>query len=133
MRAMDALHIDTLNGKETAMRLEELKKKKPTQEWKERISEEDDIFSDENIIPSEEALDAYIDCLAGLGAAPAQEEIMACVAEVVLNFNELNDEHYYFIETMEREELWAYIDRAARAAGLKAPEGADITEEWREW
>ncbi len=56
---------------------------------------------------------------------------MHVVKEVVLKINELNDEHDYFIETMEREDLYEFIDTAARIAGLESEE--DITEEWREW
>ena len=37
---------------------------------------------------------------------------MHVVKEVVLNINELNDEHDYFIETMEREDLYEFIDTA---------------------
>jgi hypothetical protein len=56
---------------------------------------------------------------------------MHVVKEVVININELNDEHDYFIETTEREDLYEFIDTAARLAGLESEE--DITEEWREW
>lgn len=56
---------------------------------------------------------------------------MHVVKEVVININELNDEHDHFIETMEREDLYEFIDTAARIAGLESEE--DITEEWREW
>lgn len=38
-----------------------------------------------------------------------------------------------FIETMEREELAEFIEKAARLAGLEIEDGYDITEEWREW
>ncbi len=115
------------------MRLEDLKQNKPTRLWRERLAEADDLFSDENIIPSELALDAFIDRLTALGEAPPEDEIMAVVADIVQAFNELNDEHDYFIETMEREELCGFIAGAAQMAGLKVPEGVDITEEWREW
>ncbi len=40
-------------------------------------------------------------------------------------------EHDHFIETMEREFLYDFIDAAARIAGLESDE--DITEESREW
>lgn len=56
---------------------------------------------------------------------------MQVVKEVVIKLNELNIEHDYFIETMEREDLYEFIDIAARIAGLESEE--DITEEWREW
>ncbi|WP_433754373.1 hypothetical protein [Paenibacillus amylolyticus] len=39
----------------------------------------------------------------------------------------------YFIETMEREDLADFIDKAARQAGLDIQENEDITEECRKW
>lgn len=66
-----------------------------------------------------------------MGENPTEVEIMQVVKEVVVNINELNDEHDYFIETMEREDFYEFIDTAARIAGLESEE--DITEEWREW
>lgn len=115
------------------MRMEDLKQNKPTRLWRERLAEADDLFSDENIIPSELALDAFIDSLAALGEAPPEDGILAQVRDIVQAFNELNDEHGYFIDTMEREELCTFIAGAAQRAGLKVPEGIDITKEWREW
>lgn len=56
---------------------------------------------------------------------------MQVVKEVVIKLNELNIEQDHFIETMEREDLYEFIDTAARIAGLESEE--DITEEWREW
>ncbi|EEL89292.1 hypothetical protein bcere0029_8260 [Bacillus cereus AH1272] len=56
---------------------------------------------------------------------------MQVVKEVVIKINELNIEHDHFIETMEREDLYEFIDTGARIAGLESEE--DITEEWREW
>lgn len=61
------------------------------------------------------------------------EQIMKAVEEVVVSFNEMNVTNNYFIETMEREELADFIDKAARLAGLDIGEDEDITEEWREW
>lgn len=115
------------------MRLEDLKNEKPTNEWRERMNEGDDLYTEENILASEEALDMFIDSLIGLGEKPSRDEILDCVEEVVLAFNDLDEEFDYFLETMEREELWEYIDKAARAAGLKVKKGEDITEAWRDW
>ncbi|MVX67092.1 hypothetical protein GKZ28_25915 [Clostridium chromiireducens] len=115
------------------MGLEDLKNEKPTQKWRERMLEDDGIFSEENISASEEALDNFINSLIGLGDTPSQDEIMDCIEEVVLKYNELNEEYDYFIETMEREELWEFIDKSARIAGLKIDKDMDVTEEWREW
>ncbi|WP_218973875.1 hypothetical protein [Paenibacillus sp. BGI2013] len=59
--------------------------------------------------------------------------MMKAVEEVVVSFNEMNEANGYFIETMEREELADFIDKAARLVGLDIHEDEDITEEWREW
>lgn len=115
------------------MKLEKLRKEKPTNEWRERMNEGEDIFTDDIIFACEESLDMFIDSLIDLGEEASQDEILDCVEEVVLTFNDLNEEFDYFIETMEREELWEFIDKAARAAGLKVKKGEDITGEWRDW
>ncbi|MTH55357.1 hypothetical protein GKZ89_18340 [Bacillus mangrovi] len=112
------------------MTLAELKKNKPTEEWKERMDEDDDLFTEENIVASEKALDQYLQELEKLKIGN-EAEITASVKKVVLKFNELNEEYDYFIETMEREELCEFILEAAQMCGLKIED--DITEEWREW
>ncbi|HWO95634.1 MAG TPA: hypothetical protein VNM45_04730 [Bacillus sp. (in: firmicutes)] len=113
------------------MAFEELTKNKPTVEWKQRMDEDDDPFTDENINETNMVLDSYINDLKKLGDKPTEENILECVKEVVIRLNELNDKYDYFIETMEREELYEFITEAAHIAGLESEE--DITEEWREW
>ena len=113
------------------MTFEELAKNKPTVEWKQRMDEDDDIFTDENIKATNEVLDTYINNLKEHGNKLTEEEIVECVRKVVLSLNELNDRYDYFIETTEREELCEFITEAASIAGLDFEE--DITEEWREW
>lgn len=54
-----------------------------------------------------------------MGKNPTEVEIMHVVKEVVLNINELNDEHDYFIETMEREDLYEFIDTAKTNSWLR--------------
>lgn len=110
---------------------EELKRNKPTTDWRQRMKEGDDLFTDANIHAVDDILDSYIHSLSALGNTLSKAEIMECVKKVVLKLNELNEEFDYFIETMEREELYDFIDEAARMAGLESEE--DITEEWREW
>ncbi|MEY8348769.1 hypothetical protein AALF16_10730 [Bacillus cereus] len=56
-----------------------------------------------------------------------------CVEKVVVSLSELtelNEQYDFFIETLEREELYGFIVEVAAIAGL---EEEDITEEWREW
>ncbi|MEH7012432.1 hypothetical protein V7087_16730 [Neobacillus niacini] len=113
------------------MTFEELTKNKPTLEWKQRMDEDDDLFTDENINATNEVLDSYINSLKELKDNPTEEKVLECVKKVVISLNELNENYDYFIETMEREELYEFITEAARIAGFVSEE--DITEEWREW
>ncbi|MDT2047809.1 MULTISPECIES: hypothetical protein [Bacillaceae] len=105
-----------------------LKSSKPTVEWKKRM-EEDELFTVENIQATDEVLDLYLNQLKD--AKGVEQDILRCVKEVVLSLNDLNEEFDYFIETIEREELYEFITEAANLAGLETEE--DITEEWREW
>ncbi|WP_075313653.1 hypothetical protein [Bacillus wiedmannii] len=112
------------------MTFDELKKNKPTTAWVE-YDEDGEFFTEENISATNKVLDTYINHLQQLGENPTEVEGMQVVKEVVIKINELNIEHDHFIETMEREDLYEFIDTAARLAGLESEE--DITEEWREW
>ncbi|PEX36010.1 hypothetical protein COK00_29915 [Bacillus cereus] len=112
------------------MTFDELKKNKTTTSWVE-YDEDGEFFTEENISATNNVLDTYINNLQQLGDNPTEVEIMQVVKEVVIKLNELNIEHDYFIETMEREDLYDFIDTAAQVAGLESEE--DITEEWREW
>ncbi|MGN4941815.1 hypothetical protein [Bacillus cereus group sp. MYBK104-1] len=112
------------------MTFDELKKNKPTTSWVE-YDEDGEFFTEENIIATNKVLDTYINNLQQLGENPTEAEVMQVVKEVVMKLNKLNIEHDHFIETMESEDLYEFIDAAARIAGLESEE--DITEEWREW
>ncbi|WIY60546.1 hypothetical protein QRY57_22410 [Bacillus arachidis] len=48
--------------------------------------------------------------------------MLECVEKVVVSLNELNEQYDFFIETLEREELYEFIVEVEE----------DITEEWRE-
>lgn len=120
-----------VNNLEDIMTFEELTKNKPTLEWKQRMDEDDDLFTEENINATNEVLDSYINSLKELKDNPTEEEVLECVKKVVISLNELNENYDYFIETIEREELYEFITEAARIAGFESEE--DITEDWREW
>lgn len=112
------------------MTFDELKKNKPTTPQIES-DEDGEFFTEENISATNKVLDTYINNLEQLGENPTEVKVMQVVKEVVIKINELNIEHDHFIETMEREDLYEFIDTAALIAGLESEE--DITEEWREW
>nr|WP_298828980.1 hypothetical protein [uncultured Planococcus sp.] len=102
----------------------------PTQAWKIRMDEGDDLFTEENIASTEKVLQAYSEGLSHL-QNPSDEEIIRKVKETILRLNALNEDYNFFIETLEREELYDFIMEKAQNAGLETEE--DITEEWREW
>jgi hypothetical protein len=118
------------------MSLKFLLNEKPTKLWKDRMIEfGDDLFTEERLELCDKALDSFINRLETIDpdSDERNEEIMNCVEEIVIAFNELNDENDYFIETMEREELAEFIDNAAKTVGLEVQDGLDITEKWRDW
>lgn len=102
----------------------------PTQEWRARMDDGDDQFTEENIAATEAVLQMYVDGLTHI-QEPTDDELIGKVKEVVLQLNDMNEEYDFFIETLEREELHDFIMGKAHLAGLKTDE--DITEEWREW
>lgn len=112
------------------MDFEQLDEEMPTIQWRSRMLEGDEIFTEESIANSEKALQNFVKGIVSLDK-PTEVEILEKVREVVIKFNELNEKFDYYIETMEREELYEFIDKLARKAGLNTNE--DITEEWREW
>ncbi|MDT9722821.1 hypothetical protein QVE09_28400 [Paenibacillus sp. ClWae2A] len=116
------------------MTLQNLFHEKPTKLWNERmVKHGDELFTEERLLMSDQALDTYLHQLIALQETKDSERMMKAVEEVVVRFNEMNEANGYFIETMEREELADFIDKAARLAGLDIQEDEDITEEWREW
>lgn len=118
------------HGQSDGISFEEMIKTKPTLEWEERIDEEDNVFTKENIYATNVVLDSYINNLRELKSNTTTIEIMKCVKEVVIKLNEINGK-YDYIDTMERQELYEFIKEAARIVGLESE--VDITEEWREW
>nr|WP_240633604.1 hypothetical protein [Planomicrobium okeanokoites] len=102
----------------------------PSQEWRMRMEDGDDQFTEENLAATETVLQNYMDGLSHL-QEPSEKKIIKQVKEAVLRLNALNEKYDFFIETLEREELCDFIMEKAQQAGLDTEE--DITEEWREW
>lgn len=115
------------------MILHDLLNQKPTKRWNVSMIDGDDLFTEDRLLMSDKVLDEYLNKLLLLHETKNQEKIMKAVEEIVIAFNDLNDENDYFIDTMEREELVEFIEKAAMITGLNIEDGEDITEEWREW
>lgn len=111
------------------MTMETLWANRPTLIWEERLNEGDDIYTLPAILAVDAALRQYANTLTRSDKSEAS--VLAAVHDLVLRLNELDEEHDYFIETMEREELYDFIVAAAALVGYETDD--DVTEEWREW
>lgn len=123
--------LEKKDGIQTVTSLEDLLKFKPTLKWKESFDEDIGLYSEVIINETNEILDQFIFQLITIEQEKVESKLKLCVKEVVLQLNKLNKNHNYFIETDEREELYEFIDQAARIMGVVTDE--DITEAWRDW
>lgn len=112
------------------MTFEELRHNKPTSTWLEN-DEENEFFTAENIAALNHVLDTYLSNLEQLGDNPTESQVIETIKEVVLQINDLNEQYDYYIETLEREDLYVFITTGAQLAGVESDD--DLTEEWREW
>lgn len=111
------------------MEVERLWASRPTLIWEDRMNEGDDVYTVEIIFAVDAALRRYVTAL--LHADGTEATVLAAVRDVVLRLNEIDEEHDHFIETVEREELYDFIQAGAVLTGYETTE--DMTEEWREW
>lgn len=101
----------------------------PTIAWRARMADGDAVFTEERIRAVEALLEEYEKSVQD-GSEP-----MSAMQRVVERINVLagfKGSMGRFIDTVEREELCAYIEDVARGAGATW-EGNDPTEDWREW
>lgn len=104
----------------------------PCTRWTQRMKDGDDQFTPDNIAATTAALHHFTDTLLTAMQQKKASAIYTAVKKLVRTLNKLN-EKYGFIDTLEREELAEYIHQAVRLTGFVLEEGADLTEEWREW
>jgi hypothetical protein len=114
-------------------RITELKKSKPTSNWRNRLNEGDSFFNNSNILESEIILDNFIDNLVIATKSKKASLIYSTAKKVTESFNKAIQKHNDFIDTMEREELVDFIVNAIKLTGFKIDNGVDITEDWRQW
>lgn len=118
---------------ESAGSIIRLAEKMPVQQWRHRMADGDDAFTEKGIEAVEKLLNDYLQSLAELARQKKASGIYNSVKKVVNSLNKTNEKHSHFIETLEREELCEFINQAVRMTGLKVDEAIDLTEEWREW
>jgi hypothetical protein len=74
-----------------------------------------------------------IDALITLGPKPKRAAAMKVFQACTKALNELDEANGNFIETIEREDLCAAIDRMATSVGIKTKKMESVTDQWREW
>lgn len=105
----------------------------PTKEWKKRMAEGDEMFSQEAIDDVESELKLFVEKLIGAAEKKNATTIHNTIKKTVLAINKLNIKYRNIIETLEREELCAFILDATKKTGFFANSNIDWTEEWRRW
>ena len=90
-------------------------------------------YTEADIQKCDTILQEFVAHMQELGGTATEPEILACVKDVVVKLNGLNEQtDGHLIETDQREVLCEYILTAAEMSGLET-DGEDVTEEWREW
>ena len=104
----------------------------PIPEWRQRMAEWDDMFSEESITAVEVALTEYVQTLCEAVQKKNATTVYNSMGKLVKKINKINDK-YGLIETMEREELCEWLNTLIRKTGLELADNVDITDEYREW
>ena len=104
----------------------------PIPEWRKRMAEGDDMFSEESITAVETTLTEYVQTLCEAMQKKNATTVYNSMGKLVKKLNKINDK-YGLIETMEREELCEWLNTLIRKTGLELADNVDITDEYREW
>jgi len=104
----------------------------PITQWRKRMAEGDDMFSEESITAVETALIEYVQTLCKTVQKKNATTVYNSMGKLVKTLNKINDK-YGLIETMEREELCDWLNTLIRKTGLELADNVDITDEYREW
>ena len=104
----------------------------PIAQWRQRMAEGDDMFSEESITAVETVLTEYVQRLCEAVHKKNATTVYNSMGKLVKKLNKINDK-YGLIETMEREELCEWMNIIIRKTGLELEDNVDITDEYREW
>lgn len=108
-------------------------RRRPTAAWKERMKEGDSSFTAPGIAAADKLIDRFIENITKATKTKSARGVYSATKSVVLGFNALNSHHGDLVETMEREELCAFIESLVKASGYRLAKNEDITAEWRGW
>lgn len=104
----------------------------PITQWRKRMAQGDDMFSEESITAVETALIEYVQTLCEAIQKKNATTVYNSMGKLVKPLNKINDK-YGLIETIEREELCDWLNTLIRKTGLELADNVDITDEYREW
>ena len=106
----------------------------PITQWRKRMAQGDDMFSEESITAVEKALTEYVQTLCEAVQKKNATTVYNSMGKLVKKLNKINNKYKYgLIETMEREELCEWMNAIIRKTGLELADDVDITDEYREW
>ncbi|PTX18369.1 hypothetical protein C8N40_106169 [Pontibacter mucosus] len=136
--AEDALALNPIEKAESMTYKEKLlvaKTSYPFTRWRKSFRHGLKQYTKDNCEKSKQVFDDFIGGLIAIGEHAPKEEKIKLFKTAILSLNDLNNKVPGLIETGEREELCALIDRITVAAGLDPKEfagGEGIADEWRE-
>lgn len=115
----------------------QLKHHKPTSKWIKRLVDGFDSICVGAIVDSEVIFDNYIYGLLKVKNL-SKGQITECIDQAISDFNKIGGyvkpKYNDFIETVEREEILAFLEEGAKIAGLSSDIYIDdITNVVREW
>jgi hypothetical protein len=111
--------------------LKQFRKENPTLHWKKRLTLLTRLLQGRSIRKARKILDNFISKLEDV-KDQSPVAINQIVQQTISELNDLNESNE-FIDTIEREDICDYINRAASAAGLNINNSEDITTKYRNW
>lgn len=108
----------------------------PFKNWSKRYDSGLVQYTEENCNKAQKIFDDLIDELTGIGANATENQKKELFEKSILALNQLNETVEGLIETEEREELCALINKITIVCGLdpkRYGDGEGLASEWREW
>jgi hypothetical protein len=111
----------------------DLKQQLPTLDWTISMLEGDSCFTEKNIHDSQVLFNSFLAQLILAASKKDATKIFSELNKATKAFNKLQKKHNGFIETLEREQIIAFFEKAIKLTGFQIEEGLDLTQDIREW
>jgi hypothetical protein len=113
--------------------IQSLNERLPTAAWERRMRSGDEQITPEALDASREVFEAFVANVCKATKTRNAKSIYNAVIKATKAFNKVARQHAGFIETLEREEIVAFLHEAVRLTGFEGGDDADLTEEHRSW